>query len=45
MGEEKRRGVGMEDEVRCGEAGCKADQAQPCCGVWLVWGTQLKSIQ
>ena len=33
------RGVGMEDEVRCGEAGCKADQTKPCCGVWLAWGT------
>jgi hypothetical protein len=33
------RGVGMEDEVRCGEAGCRADQTKPCCGVWLAWGT------
>jgi hypothetical protein len=31
-------GAGMEDEVRCGEAECKVDQTQPCCGVWLVWG-------
>jgi hypothetical protein len=41
----RRRRVGMEDEVRCGEAGCKADQTQPCCGVWLVCGAQLKPIQ
>jgi len=25
-GREEEEGVGMEDEVRCGEAGCKADR-------------------
>ena len=44
--EEVGGGGGLEDEVRCGEAECKADQTQPCCGVWFGLGPHsLKPIQ
>jgi hypothetical protein len=35
--------VEREDEVRCDEAECKLDWAQPCCGVWLVGNMQVEA--